>query len=224
MNKKNYNDILNSIIDKIKEDGTCPSLLLHSCCAPCSSAVLKKLSPFFNITIFYYNPNISLKDEYEKRKNEEINFIKELNKSKVFKNAHDIKFLDCDYNNKDFFNAVKGYENELEGGKRCKICYKLRLEETAKQAKQNGFEFFSTTLSVSPYKDSEALNDIGKELSEKYDINYLFSDFKKENGYKNSIELSKEYGLYRQDYCGCVFSLKEREERILQRTNCIKKL
>lgn len=193
---------------------TFPTLLLHSCCAPCSSAVLKKLSPYFNITIFYYNPNISPQKEYEKRKLEEINFIKKINSTKEFKNISEIKFLDCDYDSNVFFNSVKGLEDELEGGKRCKVCYKLRLEKTAKVAKQNNFDYFSTTLSVSPYKNSQLLNEIGKNLSEEYNINYLFSDFKKENGYKTSIELSKENNLYRQDYCGCVFSLKEKNDKL----------
>lgn len=202
--------MLNETIKELKNKNIVPTLLLHSCCAPCSSAVLKKLSPYFNITIFYYNPNISPQKEYEKRKQEEINFINKLNRTKEFNNICEIKFLDCDYNNKIFFSSVKGLEDEPEGGKRCKVCYKLRLEETAKIAKQNNFEYFSTTLSVSPYKNSQLLNEIGKFLSEEYNIKYLFSDFKKENGYKTSIELSKSHGLYRQDYCGCVFSLKER--------------
>lgn len=214
MNKINYNDVLNKTIRELKANNIVPTLLLHSCCAPCSSAVLKKLSPYFNITIFYYNPNISPQKEYEKRKIEEINFIKKLNKTKEFNNIYDIKFLDCDYDSNIFFNSVKGLEGELEGGKRCKICYKLRLEETAKIAKQNNFNYFSTTLSVSPYKNSQVLNEIGKILSEEYNIKYLFSDFKKENGYKTSIELSKENNLYRQDYCGCVFSLRERNDKI----------
>lgn len=215
MNKINFNDMLNKKIAELQKNKVVPTLLLHSCCAPCSSFVLKKLSPFFNITVFYYNPNISPKEEYEKRKNEEINFIKKLNETKEFNNTFQIKFLDCDYDNSEFFNKVKGLENEPEGGKRCKVCYKLRLEEVAKKAKLNNFEFFSTTLSVSPYKNSQLLNEIGKDLSEKYNIEYLFSDFKKENGYKTSIELSKENNLYRQDYCGCVFSLKERNEKKL---------
>lgn len=214
MNKINYNDVLNNTIKEIQSKNTTPTLLLHSCCAPCSSFVLKKLSPHFNITIFYYNPNISPKKEYEKRKLEEINFIKKLNKTKEFNNKYDIKFLDCDYNENTFFDCVKGLENEREGGKRCKVCYKLRLEETAKKAKENNFDYFSTTLTVSPYKNSQILNEIGNILSEEYNVKYLFSDFKKENGYKTSIELSKENNLYRQDYCGCVFSLKERNERI----------
>lgn len=214
MNKVNYNDLLNKTIRENINKNIVPTLLLHSCCAPCSSAVLKKLSPYFNITIFYYNPNISPQKEYEKRKLEEINFIKKLNKTKEFNNISEIKFLDCDYDNNIFFTSVKGLENELEGGKRCKVCYKLRLEETAKVAKLNKFDYFSTTLSVSPYKNSQLLNEIGKNLSEEYNINYLFSDFKKENGYKTSIELSKENNLYRQDYCGCMFSLKERNDKL----------
>lgn len=214
MNKVNYNDLLNKTIRENINKNIVPTLLLHSCCAPCSSAVLKKLSPYFNITIFYYNPNISPQKEYEKRKLEEINFLKKLNKTKEFNNISEIKFLDCDYDNNIFFTSVKGLENELEGGKRCKVCYKLRLEETAKVAKLNKFDYFSTTLSVSPYKNSQLLNEIGKNLSEEYNINYLFSDFKKENGYKTSIELSKENNLYRQDYCGCMFSLKERNDKL----------
>ena len=178
-----------------------PNLLLHSCCGPCSTEVISRLTDFFNITVLYYNPNIEPKEEYEKRKKEQIRFINEFNP----KNKLD--FLDCDYDNESFTKMAIGLENEPEGGLRCHKCYHLRLEKTAKLAKEKNFDFFCTTLTVSPYKNSQVLNEIGKELSEKYNIKYLYSDFKKEEGYKKSIEYSKKYNLYRQDYCGCHFSM-----------------
>lgn len=158
------------------------------------------LSDFFNITVFYYNPNIFPETEYKYRKSEQKRLLQEMK----FKNP--VSFLDCDYNPQEFFNTVKGYESEIEGGKRCELCYKLRLEKTAQVAKTNNFEYFASTLSVSPYKNAKKLNQIGELLAEQYGINYLASDFKKKNGYKISIELSKKYNLYRQNYCGCVFS------------------
>lgn len=212
MNKINYNNTLNKIIEEIKLQNNTPSLLLHSCCAPCSSSVLTKLASYFDITVFYYNPNITIEEEYIKRKQEEINFIAQINENANFVKKTQIKFLDADYNNKIFFEKVKGHEKEREGGNRCKICYELRLDATAQKAFDLKFNYFGTTLTVSPYKNSEILNEIGEKLQNKYDVKFLFSDFKKEDGYKKSIELSKEYNLYRQDYCGCVFSLKERLE------------
>ena len=179
-----------------------PSILLHSCCAPCSSHVISVLSPHFDITILYYNPNIEPYEEYIKRKEEEIRFIGE------YPAANRLDIMDCDYDNDTFHDRVRGLEEAKEGGSRCFICYELRLDMTAKTAKEHGYDYFGTTLSVSPYKNSAKLNEIGLKLSEEYDIQYLISDFKKKNGYKHSIELSKEYNLYRQDYCGCVFSMK----------------
>ena len=197
----NYQKKLDELINSL--DCT-PTLLLHSCCAPCSSYVLEYLSNYFKITIFYYNPNITNKDEYQKRVNEQKRLISEL------KVKNDIKFIEGNYEPERFLEISKGLEDLKEGGARCIKCYFLRLEETAKCAKEKGFDYFTTNLSVSPYKKADKLNEIGKKLSNLYGINYLFSDFKKKNGYKRSIELSHKYNLYRQDYCGCEFSKRER--------------
>ena len=175
-----------------------PKLLLHSCCGPCSTTVLNFLKDYFDITVFYYNPNIEPFTEYSKRKSEQIRFINELNDK-------NIKFLDCDYDNFSFKKAVKGLEKEKEGGARCGICFKLRLDKTAMLAKDMHFDYFGTTLTVSPYKNSKIINEIGAFLEQKYSIHYLYSDFKKNDGYKKSIILSKEYNLYRQKYCGCLY-------------------
>ena len=182
------------------------TLLLHACCAPCSSACLERLSNFFKITIIYYNPNITEEKEYLKRLEELRNFIQKI------KVKYPINIIDTRYDPKEFFEISKGLEKEKERGKRCYKCYELRLEETAKVAKENNFDFFATTLTLSPYKKTDWLNEIGENLSNKYQTSYLYSDFKKKNGYKRSIELSKEYNLYRQDYCGCIYSKLEREE------------
>ncbi len=182
-----------------------PSILLHSCCAPCSSHVISVLSPHFDITILYYNPNIEPYEEYLKRKEEEIRFIGE------YPASNKLDIIDCDYDNDKFHEVVKGLEDLREGGNRCFICYELRLLKTAEMAKELGYDYFATTLSVSPYKNSKKLNEIGLKLSGEYDVKYLISDFKKKNGYKHSIELSKEYNLYRQDYCGCIYSRKDRD-------------
>lgn len=189
----------NELIKLIKELDYKPKLLLHSCCGPCSTQVLSFLAPYFNITVFYYNPNIEPYEEYLKRKNEQIRFIKE------FKHEN-INFLDCDYDNNIFRNSVVGLEQEKEGQARCPFCFRIRLEATAKKAKELNYDYFGTTLTVSPYKNSKQINILGSILQDKYNIKYLFSDFKKGDGYKKSIEYSKEYNLYRQDYCGCLFS------------------
>ena len=194
---KNYSLELEKIIESL--NGT-PTLLLHSCCAPCSSYVLNYLSDYFKITVLYYNPNISPIEEYEKRKQEQIRLINEM----PFKN--EVSILDCDYDNDKFEALARGLEEEKEGGPRCFKCYNLRLEKTALLAKENNFDYFGTTLTVSPYKNSQKLNEIGATLEEKYNIPYLYSDFKKKEGYKKSIEFSKEYNLYRQNYCGCKYS------------------
>lgn len=173
-------------------------LLLHSCCAPCSSAVLERLSDL-NVDVFYYNPNIE-RDEFFKRLKEQQDFV-----NKVYKT---VKVIAPEYNESEFLTAVKGLEDLPEKGARCKICYALRLERTAKYALENGYDFFTTTLSISPHKNADWINQIGFELEEKYGVKFLPSDFKKEGGYLRSTELSKEYGLYRQDYCGCQFSKK----------------
>ena len=180
------------------------TLLLHACCAPCSSAVLERIAEYFDITILYYNPNITEKEEYEKRLQELEKFVNEIN-------LDNIKVMPGRYQPEEFFEMSKGLEQEKERGKRCYQCYRLRLEETAKIAEQQNFDFFTTTLSISPYKNSKWLNEIGVDLDKKYQSTYLYADFKKKNGYKRSIELSKQYNLYRQDYCGCIYSKKEKE-------------
>jgi len=200
LNKINYQKILDSEILKIEKSGTVPTLLLHSCCAPCSSYVIEYLSNYFKITVFYYNPNISLQEEYTYRASEQ----KRLIESMPVKNK--VEFLEGEYVPQDFFAACKGLENEPEGGARCAECFTLRLEKTAHIAKENNFDYFTTTLTISPLKDAQLINSIGKKISEEYSVPYLFSDFKKRNGYKRSIVLSQEYSLYRQNYCGCIFS------------------
>lgn len=199
--KINYQLKLEEIINK--EQNNVPKLLLHSCCAPCSSYVLEYLSNFFEITIIYYNPNISPFSEYQKRLAEQKRLIESIN------TKYPVHLLECNYENEKFEMMAKGLENEPERGSRCTKCYRMRLEETVKIAKLYEFDYFGTTLSVSPYKNSDILNKIGQELSDIYNIPYLYSDFKKKNGYKRSIELSKIYNLYRQDYCGCKYSKRK---------------
>ena len=195
-NKRNYDKEMTEILSRV-EKGT--KLLLHSCCAPCSSACLERLKDVFDITVLYYNPNIDEEGEYAKRKAEQIRFLKETGWA---------DFLDCDHDAAAFIQMAKGLENEPERGKRCYACYDLRLEKTAQIAKENGFLWFGTTLSLSPYKNAVWLNEIGEKIGGRYELNYLLSDFKKQGGYRRSIALSKEYGLYRQDFCGCKFSRK----------------
>ena len=189
MNKK-----MLEIMDKVPA-GT--RLLLHSCCGPCSSRCLETLKEKFAVTVLYYNPNITDRAEYEKRKGEQIRLLRETGWA---------DFLDCDYDPAAFFSAVKGLEEEKEGGARCYCCYELRLAETARIAAEKGFDFFCTTLSVSPHKNAQWINEIGERLEKEYGVQWLYSDFKKQNGYLRSVELAKEYHLYRQNYCGCVFS------------------
>lgn len=191
----------------IKKLDNVPRLFLHACCAPCSSYVTEYLSEYFDITVFFYNPNITEYEEYLKRKNELIRFISEMK----FKNP--VSFIDGDYSPEAFFEISKGREELREGGARCFDCYLLRLEKTAEMAKQENYDYFCTTLSVSPHKNSQKLNEIGGQLSERYGIKYLFSDFKKRNGYKRSIELSAQYNLYRQNYCGCIYSKAQSEKK-----------
>lgn len=204
----NYQLELEKVLEHIKQEKKVPTLLLHSCCAPCSSYVLEYLSKYFEITIFYYNPNITEEEEYQKRVVEQKRFIRELN------TKYPIYFLEGNYEPEKFFELSKGLEEEKEGGARCIKCYYLRLEETAKIAQQSHFDYFTTTLTLSPYKKSDKLNEIGNYLEQKYGVSYLYSDFKKKNGYKRSIELSKEYNLYRQNYCGCIYSKKETEQKM----------
>lgn len=200
----NYQVRLDGIIRGIEAEGRTPSLMLHSCCAPCSSYVLEYLSRYFKITVFYYNPNIYPEDEFYKRRAEQERFIGML----PVKNP--VKFIGEEHLSGEFYGAVKGLEHIPEGGERCFACYRLRLEKTAGMAAQCGADYFTTTLSISPMKNARQLNAIGGELGDIYGVKYLFSDFKKKNGYKRSTELSREYGIYRQNYCGCVFSLRER--------------
>ncbi len=195
----NYDLEMEKQISNIPE-GT--ELLLHACCAPCSSAVLERIANHFKISIFYYNPNITDEDEYNKR----ITEIKKL--ISIVHPKYEISLIEGKYEPEKFFEMAKGLEKEPERGKRCYKCYELRLSETAKIAEEMGFKYFCTTLTLSPHKNVNWLNEIGEELNNKYQTTYLYSDFKKKEGYKRSIILSKEYGLYRQDYCGCIFSKK----------------
>ena len=207
MNRRNYQKELEAELSNIEKEGRAPTLFLHSCCAPCSSYVLEYLSRYFTITVFYYNPNISPASEYEERAREQERLIREM------ETVHPVRFLCGEYRPELFYEAVKGLEQEPEGGARCTECFKLRLLEAARLAKEGGFDCFTTTLTISPLKDADKLNEIGKKLSDEYAISYLYSDFKKKNGYRRSCELSTEYHLYRQDYCGCPFSKAEAEER-----------
>lgn len=200
MQKENYQKRLEETISKEQKAGRVPTLFLHSCCAPCSSYVLEYLSNYFHITVFYYNPNITEQAEYKKRVAEIKRLIGEMN---LF---YPVEFQEGKYEPERFLQMAKGMEEMPEGGERCFSCYRLRLEESAKFAKEMGFDYFTTTLSISPLKRSDKLNEIGAELSAKYEIPWLYSDFKKKNGYKRSIELSGEHHLYRQNYCGCGFS------------------
>ncbi len=237
--KKNYQKELEKVIAGEQAAGNVPSLLLHSCCAPCSSYVLEYLSQYFAITVFYYNPNIYPEQEYQKRVEEQRRLIGEMNASAKERMTNDrssevgspagrgdiqametggsgeryqISFREGPFDPKEFYEAVKGLEQIPEGGERCRACFRLRLSKAAETARRGGFDYFTTTLTISPLKDAQALNAIGEELASE-EVRWLPSDFKKKNGYKRSIELSAEYGLYRQDYCGCVFSRREREEQ-----------
>lgn len=203
MNKINYQKELDKVIDKITQEGRVPKLLLHVCCAPCSSYCLEYLSKYFDITVYFYNPNISIADEYNYRLSEEKRLVS------LMPFEHPVSVIEGEYLPKDYFYYVKGLENEPEGGKRCEKCFRLRLESSARYAKEHGFDYFTTTLTISPLKNAQLLNSIGVELAEKYGVPWLYSDFKKREGYKRSIVLSKEYDLYRQNYCGCVFSKRE---------------
>ena len=202
----NYQKELDKTLEKLTKEERVPKLLLHSCCAPCSSYVLEYLSQYFEITVFYYNPNIYPESEYTKRIWEQQKLIDELPAK------HPISFMAGPYDKERFYEMASGLEHVKEGGARCMKCYELRLREAAKIAKNAGFDYFTTTLRISPLKTAERLNEIGQRLGEEYEVEYLLSDFKKKNGYKRSIELSKIYGLYRQDYCGCEFSMENRDK------------
>lgn len=199
----NYQKELEKLLVKLEKEGRTPRLLLHSCCAPCSSYVLEYLSKHFEITVFYYNPNIFPESEYTKRILEQQTLIGEM--------KYPVSFIAGNYDKEKFYEMAKGLEHLKEGKERCFKCYALRLEETARLAREGEFDYFTTTLSISPMKNADKLNEIGTMLGRKYGVEYLQSDFKKKNGYKRSIELSKEYDLYRQDYCGCVYSMQGRK-------------
>lgn len=201
--KRNYQKELDRVINGLGE--TVPKLFLHSCCGPCSSYVLEYLSQYFSITVFYYNPNIYPSEEYYHRVEEQQRLIDEMNF------VHPVSFVEGQYDTDRFYALAKGLEKEPEGGERCFRCYRLRLEQSAALAKEGGFDYFTTTLSISPYKNAEKLNEIGEELAAQYGVKHLPCDFKKKEGYKRSVELSKIYGMYRQDYCGCVFSKREQQ-------------
>lgn len=204
--KINYEILMENQLKEIEKTGIKPKLLLHSCCAPCSSAILEFLQNYFDITVYFYNPNITFEEEYYKRLNEQREYHE--------KREYSIKVIEGKYDpREDFFKQVKGLEDRKEGGERCFKCYTLRMEATAQKAKELGFDYFSTVLSISPLKNAQWINEIGEELSEKYGIKFLNGDFKKKNRYLRSTEISREYELYRQDYCGCVFSKVEREAK-----------
>ena len=197
--KQNYQKQMDAVVASLPQ-GEWPRLLLQSCCGPCSSYVLEALTPYFRVTVLYYNPNIQPRAEYDLRLENQRKIIAAL------PTPSEVDILECDYDGEKYDAAVKGLEAEPEGGARCTVCFRLRLEETAKRASELGYDFFCTTLTVSPHKDAERLNQIGRALGERYGVPFLPSDFKKREGYKRSIQLSKEYDLYRQDYCGCLFS------------------
>lgn len=203
--KRNYQKEMEKVIVNIEKEGSVPTLFLHSCCAPCSSYVLEYLSNYFSITVFYYNPNIFPAEEFEKRTEEQRMLIEKLPAK------YPISFIAGEYDSEKFYELAKGLEKVKEGGERCFKCFELRLQKAGEMAKEGGFDYFTTTLSISPLKNAEKLNEIGEMVAERVGVKYLNSDFKKKNGYKRSTELSKEYGLYRQDYCGCVYSKVERE-------------
>ncbi len=204
MEKPNYQKELDGLLAQLASQGHTPSLLLHACCAPCSSYVLEYLSPYFKITVFAYNPNISPQKEYRARLYEQLRLIREM------PTKNPVEFLEGTYAPADFYNLAQGMEGLPEGGERCFACYRLRLEETARRASEGGFDYFASTLSLSPYKNAQKLNEIGQALAESYQVAWLPNDFKKKNGYRRSVELSRQYGLYRQDYCGCVYSFRQR--------------
>ncbi|WP_029230812.1 epoxyqueuosine reductase QueH [Butyrivibrio sp. VCB2006] len=226
MNKRNYSKELENKIAEFEKEGRTPQLLLHACCAPCSSYCLEFLREYFDVTVFFYNPNITQEQEYRKRVEEEKRLIAEYNRQvdegrfegmNSDSKARRIEIMEGDYIPGDYLEAVKGLEDCPEGGDRCRKCFELRLEETAKIASDNGFEFFTTTLTISPLKNADVLNEVGEEAARKINasggrVTFLPSDFKKKNGYKRSIELSHKFGLYRQDFCGCSFSKAQREK------------
>ncbi len=208
---QNYQKKLDDVLSGIEREGAVPKLLLHSCCAPCSSYCLEYLSRYFDITLFFYNPNIYPEEEYRKRAREQQDFISR------FPAARPVSFLEGAYETERFYALTEGLWDEREGGRRCALCYELRLKEAAVHAVQLGMDYFTTTLSISPLKNADLLNGTGDRLAKEYGVRYLNSDFKKRDGYKRSVALSEEYGLYRQYYCGCEFSKKQRDTEIAQK-------
>lgn len=208
---RNYAKELERLIQKLQQEGKVPRLLLHACCAPCSSAVLEYLSQYFAITLLYYNPNIAPLEEYQKREAELRRLVSQM------KFIHPVELLPCQYDGQAFVQAARGLEGEPEGGKRCEACFRLRLRYAAQEAARLRFDYYTTTLSISPMKNAPLLNQLGEEIGREFGVAHLPSDFKKKDGYKRSVQLSKEYDLYRQDYCGCAFSKaqrqREKEER-----------
>ena len=208
---RNYAKELERLIQKLQQEGKVPRLLLHACCAPCSSAVLEYLSQYFAITLLYYNPNIAPLEEYQKREAELRRLVSQM------KFTHPVTLLPCQYDGQAFVQAARGLEGEPEGGKRCEACFRLRLRYAAQEAARLRFDYYTTTLSISPMKNAPLLNQLGEEIGREFGVAHLPSDFKKKDGYKRSVQLSKEYDLYRQDYCGCAFSKaqrqREKEER-----------
>lgn len=202
MEKQNFQLLMERQFESLKGG---ERLLLHSCCGPCSSYVLDVLTKHFDVTLLYYNPNIYPKEEYQKRLGEQLRLLDEMPFEKS------VSYMACEYDEGEFLQAAKGFEREREGGARCEKCFRLRLNKTALEAKENGFDYFTTTLSVSPHKNAQMLNEIGKELENEYGVKYLYADFKKRDGYKKSVKLSEEYNLYRQDYCGCRFALSQQK-------------
>ena len=200
--QRNYQKELDRIIDENSKAGKVPSLLLHACCAPCSSYCLEYLAEYFSITVFFYNPNLYPADEYDKRADEVRRLIS------LLQVKNPVKLIVADFDGKEFYAKVRGMEKLPEGGERCRRCFELRLEKTAEIAKENSFDFFTTTLTISPLKNAQVINEVGEEMAEKYGVAHLPSDFKKKGGYKRSVELSAEFGLYRQNYCGCVYSVR----------------
>ncbi|MCI7738364.1 MAG: epoxyqueuosine reductase QueH [Lachnospiraceae bacterium] len=205
MNKVNYQKELDKLIEKLEQTKEVPRLFLHSCCAPCSSYVLEYLSEHFAITVFYFNPNIAPEEEYRKRVEEQKRLIEQLPA------VYPIQFLEGRYEPEEFYSRVRGLEKEPEGGARCRVCFELRLEEAARLAAEGGYDYYTTTLSISPLKNAQVLAQVAMEMGEKWGVAWLPSDFKKKEGYKRSIQLSSEYDLYRQNYCGCVFSRQKEE-------------
>lgn len=203
---RNYSKELERLIEKLQQEQKVPTLLLHACCAPCSSAVLEYLSRYFSITILYYNPNIAPYEEYQKREAELRRLVAEMNF------VHPVEILPCEYDGPAFAEAAKGLEGEPEGGKRCEACFRLRLRHAAQEAARLHFDYYTTTLSISPMKNAPLLNRLGEEIGAEYGVAHLPSDFKKKDGYKRSVILSKEHALYRQDYCGCVYSKAQRQK------------